>query len=68
MAFENGPYLQAAVFCQDVIEDKSGVLSLIRLIDTLTHAPEMADPPNEMPPVTWNWKLVITMKAGKLRG
>jgi len=36
MTFENGPYLQAAVFCQDVIEDRSGVLSLIRLIDTLT--------------------------------
>ncbi len=68
MAFENGPYLQAAVFCQDVIEDKSGALSLIRLIDTLTHAPEMTDPPKEMPPINWNWKLVVTMKAGKLRG
>lgn len=32
---ETGPYLKAAAFCGDVIEDKDGVLSLIRVIDRL---------------------------------
>lgn len=33
MAFELGPYIQAATFCSEVIEGKDGVLSLIRLMD-----------------------------------
>ncbi len=34
MSLETGPYIQAATFCENVIEDKTGVPSLIHLIDT----------------------------------
>lgn len=32
----HGPYLQLAAICENVIEDRSGVLSLIRVIDRVT--------------------------------
>jgi len=31
-----GPFVSVAAFCENVIEDKSGVLSLIRVVDRLT--------------------------------
>lgn len=48
MTFEEGPYIQMAAFCQQVIEDKTGVLSLIHVIDTLTHTAAGPDAPDEM--------------------
>lgn len=68
MLFETGPYIQAATLCENVIEDKMGVLSLIRLIDTLTHTAAGPEPPAEMPPIPWRMKLVLMLKAGSARG
>lgn len=68
MAGELGPYIQAASFCDGVIEDKHGVLSLIRLVDTLISMAQGSDVPSEMPPVQWAGKLVIMLKAGRATG
>ena len=68
MSFETGPYLQVAAFCDSVIEDKTGALSLIRIVDTLTHTEAGPEPPSEMPPVPWRMKLVLMLKAGRARG
>ena len=68
MAFEQGPYIQVAAFCEQVIEDKTGVLSLIRVIDTITHTASGPQPPAEMPPVPWRMKLVLALKPGRARG
>jgi len=68
MPFEGGPYIQAACFCDTVIEDKTGSLSLIRVIDTLTHVESSPSPPEDMPPVTHHMKLVVMLKPGKARG
>ena len=68
MVFETGPYIQVAAFCEQVLEDKTGVLSLIRVIDTLTHTEARPDAPEEMPPVTYTLKLVIMLKPGAARG
>ncbi len=67
MSLETGPYIQAAAFCENVIEDKTGVLSLIHLIDTLTHTVGGPEPPAEMPSVPWHMKLVLRLKAGRAR-
>lgn len=66
--FERGPYLQIAAFCDQVIEGKDGVLSLIRVIDTLTHTEPGPEPPLEMPPLPWKMVLVLVLKAGSARG
>jgi len=68
MQFEQGPYVQMAGICDQVIEDKTGVLSLIRIIDTITHTVEGPNAPPEMPPVTYPMKMVIMLKSGRARG
>ena len=68
MQFEQGPYIQMAGLCEQVIEDKTGVLSLIRIIDTITHTEARADAPINMPPVTYPMKMVIMLKSGRARG
>jgi len=68
MPFEEGPYVQAAAFCDQVIEDKTGTLSLIRIIDTLTHQQVGPEPPSELPPVTHSMKLVLALKSGRAVG
>ncbi len=68
MTFEQGPYIQMAGLCDQVIEDKTGALSLIRIIDTITHTEARPDAPIEMPPVTYPMKMVIMLKSGRARG
>ena len=68
MSFEEGPYVQAAAFCDQVVEDKTGALSLIRIVDVLTHTEAGADPPSEMPPVPYKLKLVLMLKSGRVTG
>jgi hypothetical protein len=64
----DGPYIQAACFCEQVIEGKDGVLSLIRVIDTLNHGVAGAPPPDEMPPFGYALKVVLMLKSGAARG
>jgi len=64
----DGPYIQAACFCDMVIEDKAGVLSLLRIIDTLTHSVASPTPPDEMSPFGYTLKLVLMLKSGAARG
>ena len=68
MTFEQGPYIQMAGLCEQVIEDKAGSFSLIRIIDTITHTEAHPDAPTDMPPVTYPMKLVIMLKSGRARG
>lgn len=64
----DGPFIQAACFCETVIEDKSGVLSLIRIIDTLTHSEAGPTPPDDMPAFPYTFKLVLMLKSGEAKG
>jgi len=68
MGYEQGPYIQMAGLCEKVIEDKTGALSLIRIIDTITHTEARPDAPAEMPPVNYPMQMVIMLKAGRARG
>jgi hypothetical protein len=68
MPFERGPYLSVAAFCEQVIEDKSGVLSLIRIVDRMNVTAQGPSAPPEMPPSNLNWTLVLTLKSGEARG
>lgn len=72
---EMGPYLKAAAFCGDVIEDKDGVLSLIRVVDRLIVTAEAVGQqqpppsmPKEMPKITTPLKLVLMFISGRARG
>ena len=68
MPFDRGPYLSVATFCEQVIEDKSGVLSLIRIVDRLDFIIQGPNAPEEMPVSNFNLTLVLTLKSGDARG
>ncbi len=68
MTPEGGPYVQVAAFCDQIIEDKQGSLSLIRLIDTLTHTERGPNAPGEMPAVPYKLTMAVCVKAGRARG
>lgn len=68
MPFIDGPYVTAACLCDMVIEDKTGALSLIRVIDTLTHPESGPNPPREMPAFMHGMYLVLMLKSGSVQG
>ncbi len=68
MSFSDGPFIQAACFCNMVLEDTTGVLSLIRIVDTVTHTQSGPNPPEDLPPFNYSVKLVLMIKAGTARG
>lgn len=68
MAFDRGPHLIVAAFCEQVIEDKSGVLTLIRIVDRMNITAQGPTAPEQMPPANLNWFLVLIMKSGEARG
>jgi hypothetical protein len=68
MENEPVPYIQAAALCEQVIEEKSGVLSLIRIIDTIIHTEARPDAPTAMPVINYPMKLVIMLKSGLAKG
>ena len=64
-----GPFLQLASFCEKVLTEGDGVLSLIRIVDRITQTATGVEVPEDMPPfVISDLKLVITLKAGEARG
>lgn len=63
-----GPYLALAVFCENVIEDKHGVLSLIRVIDRTTVTATGSGAPETMPAFPMNATIVLAFKSGFARG
>lgn len=68
MAFDQGPYLQTAVFCEKVLTEQDGVLSLIRIVDRVTHTRTDPGAPDTLPPFDYQLTLVVTLKSGKATG
>lgn len=66
--FENGPYVQVACFCETAVEAKDGTFSVIRIIDTLTHTQVGPEPPDRMPSVTYQLRLLLMLKSGDALG
>lgn len=68
MASDRGPYITTAVFCEKVLQEASGVLTLVRIIDRMEITASGPSTPEEMPPSRLRWTLVITLKSGDARG
>jgi uncharacterized protein DUF6941 len=58
----NRPYLQMAVFCEKVLREADGVLSVIRVIDRLVHTGAEKD----MLPFTHQFIACLTFKSGQV--
>jgi hypothetical protein len=68
MGQKHGPYVALAVFCENVIEDKSGVLSVIRVIDTFTLLAQGPNVPEQLPQGQIQVKCVVALKSGDAKG
>ena len=68
MSFESGPYLGLAVFCEQVIESRTGALTLVNVIDRLNVTASGPGAPEKMPPQRLPWTLVLGFKSGAARG
>lgn len=66
--FDRGPYLQAALFCERVIDEKDNVKSLIRIIDRLQIQATGLEVPETMPPIERDLVAFLTFKSGEARG
>ncbi|SRR5216683_6180302 len=63
-----GPFLQAALFCEKALQEKDGVVSAIRIVDRVISSAIGADPPTSMPPLQWSITLFVSLKSGFARG
>lgn len=63
-----GPYVQAALFADMILEDKSGSLSPIRIIDRLTHTIQGPNPPEDLKPFSRTLNALIALKPGRATG
>ncbi len=64
-AGSDGPWLQIAAFCERTLNEKDGVISLIRVIDQITtRGSVVPDKPNAMPASAIAVSAVIAIKAG----
>lgn len=63
-----GPWVASAVFCERVLHEADGVLSLIRIVDRFTQSAAGPNPPAEMPPFPLDVWAVIVLKADQALG
>ncbi|MCA1709719.1 MAG: hypothetical protein LC808_43165 [Actinobacteria bacterium] len=69
LGFDTGPYVALAIFCEQAIEDKNGVLTLVRIVDQITVSVSGADASDDLPPgAAIQTTLVVGLKAGEARG
>ena len=65
---QSGPFLGIAVLCENVLQEKDGVLSAIRIVDRVTQSAQGPEPPDEMPALPLQLKMLLTFRAGEARG
>lgn len=63
-----GPYVQAALFCEKLLVEQNGMLSIIRVIDQITHTVQGTGAPDAMPAVQFQLQGVVMLKPGDARG
>jgi len=68
MVFETGPYVSAAVLCERVLEEKDGVVTLVRLIDRFIVTAQGPDAPATLPPTLVSVVAVVWLRSGEARG
>lgn len=66
--FADGPFLEVACICEQVLVEGDGLKSAIRIMDRLNHSVSGPNPPEEMEPFEWEAKLLIKFKSGRARG
>src|SRR5260370_752594 len=61
---QGGPYVAVATVCERVLQEQDGVLSVIRVIDRIIHGVAGPEAPDEMPPMTAQFTLLLKLRSG----
>jgi hypothetical protein len=64
----SGPYVQLATFCDRVLQEQDGVLSIIRMVDRINVSAQGTDAPAELPDSRVKTTLVVILKSDDARG
>ena len=64
----NGPYLNAALICEKVIQEKDEVTSIIRIVDRVILTTTASFSPEKIPPTTLDLYAFLSFKSGSARG
>jgi hypothetical protein len=62
------PFVSVATFCEKVLTEPDGVVSLIRIVDRVTQQPRPGVADAEFTPFPWEAWAMIILKAGEVRG
>lgn len=69
LGFDTGPFVNLATFCEQVIQDKSDVMTLVRIVDRITLSAHGGEAPDDLPTgAVVNTNLVIGLCPGDARG
>jgi hypothetical protein len=68
MSDEDLPFVNLAAFCDRVLQERDGTISLIRVIDRIALVPLEGVPPEQMPPLTVHANAVLGFKSGPAQG
>jgi hypothetical protein len=66
--FQDGPYLNAALLCEHIIDERDGVKSVFRIVDRITQSVAGEDVPDRMPPFDYRLAMLIRLKPGETTG
>jgi|ERR1022692_936185 hypothetical protein len=64
MPFEHGPFVTVAALCDQVLQEKDGVISLIRIVDKVTSTDVDTATPDQMPPMLVSLTMVVQLRSG----
>jgi hypothetical protein len=68
VAFDQGPFLSSALFCEKLLVEQDNVKSAIRIVDVVTMTAEGPDPPKEMTPFDYEGRMLMRFITGAARG
>jgi hypothetical protein len=63
-----GPFLNAALLCERVLQEKDEVISIIRIVDRITLTTHASLSPESLPPMPINLYALIAFKSGSAKG
>lgn len=68
--FQDGPYLQAAMFCESVLDEKDGVKTAVRIVDRINRAiaGPAAEVPDQMQAFPYKLVFLLKLKTGNSPG
>jgi hypothetical protein len=63
-----GPFLNAALLCEKVLQEKDEVISIIRIVDRITLTAHASLSPETLPPMPVSLYALISFKSGSAKG